>query len=420
MADLPCRNENCKSFGHPHPNCRCYGGMAHGGSVESFCSQNNAHHIDCQYFASGGQVESDHENPSTTLGHAAVEHGLLGLLKNVGKPHMVDPEKHSRVLHEARNQHEWRRAPKEMKLPRTHGTRLGDHIADQDHEKAAEHMHAHPLVGNAGKTHLKPILKQMSGPLMTQDPHPEGFRGAVDYLSSAKKGHDKLDRYMENLLSGKSEKIESNHSVAALKEHLQEIAEHPESLLEAGGSLGHYLPDHSVQLSATAAQALNYLKSIKPDPSQGAPLDKVSTVSPADQMRYDRQLNIAQQPLLVLQHLKKGTLQPQDLTTVQTLYPGLHQSMVQKAGEQLIDLMARGKQLPYFQRQTMSLLLNQPLDSTMTSQSMQAIMKANSSQESQQQQKQPKKATGVELKQVDKMTKILGTSAQDREIEKRS
>ncbi len=422
---FPCRNPNCKSYGHAHPNCRCYHeSFAEGGAVESFCSKNQIHHSGCEYFAVGGSVGQPEEDPSTTLGNAAVEHGLLGLLKDVGRPKMVEPEKHSRVLHEARNQHEWRRAPKEMKLPRTHGTRFGDHMADGDHEKAAEHMQGHPLVGSAGKTHLKPILGQMAGPMMTQEPHPESFRGSVDYLSSAHKGNAKLDHFMKDLLRpGKSDKLGSGHSIGELKTHLQELDENPQSLLDVGGSLGHYLPGHSVQLGATAAQAINYLKSIKPAPQQSAPLDKVSTVSPADQAKYDRQLDIAQQPLLALEHLKKGTLQPQDLTTVQTLYPGLFKSMTTKATEQLVDSMAKGKEIPYYQRQTLSLLLGQPLDSSMTPMNMQAIIKSASAQQAAQQKGGPgeaKKATGVELKQIDKVDKLYETPAQARQIERRS
>lgn len=61
----PCINPSCKSYGKPHPNCRCYGygrgpemgKFAEGGKVEDFCSKDNAHHPDCQYFKDKGLVE---------------------------------------------------------------------------------------------------------------------------------------------------------------------------------------------------------------------------------------------------------------------------------------------------------------------------------------------------------------------------
>lgn len=59
----PCINPSCKSYGHPHPNCRCYGGkmqgtygarMADGGEVENYCSTKRPHQQGCQYFVDGG------------------------------------------------------------------------------------------------------------------------------------------------------------------------------------------------------------------------------------------------------------------------------------------------------------------------------------------------------------------------------
>jgi hypothetical protein len=66
----PCINPSCKSFGHSHPNCRCYGGLsehtgageagyfAKGGEVEKeyYCDNNRPHFKGCEYFADGGDV----------------------------------------------------------------------------------------------------------------------------------------------------------------------------------------------------------------------------------------------------------------------------------------------------------------------------------------------------------------------------
>lgn len=61
MAYGPCKNQNCNSYGRPHPNCRCYGEMAEGGEVKSFCSEDRMHNEDCEYFAKGGMVEAGNE-----------------------------------------------------------------------------------------------------------------------------------------------------------------------------------------------------------------------------------------------------------------------------------------------------------------------------------------------------------------------
>ncbi len=56
MSYMPCKNPNCKSFGRPHPNCRCAGGMANGGDVKRFCDSSQAHQAGCEYFAEGGEA----------------------------------------------------------------------------------------------------------------------------------------------------------------------------------------------------------------------------------------------------------------------------------------------------------------------------------------------------------------------------
>ena len=53
----PCQNKSCKSYGHAHPNCKCYGGYAEGGEAKNFCDDNRAHFKDCQYYAKGGPAK---------------------------------------------------------------------------------------------------------------------------------------------------------------------------------------------------------------------------------------------------------------------------------------------------------------------------------------------------------------------------
>lgn len=59
MSYLPCRNQNCPSYGKPHPNCKCHGAHAEGGMVEPFCATTRPHGRGCEYFAEGGEVPTD-------------------------------------------------------------------------------------------------------------------------------------------------------------------------------------------------------------------------------------------------------------------------------------------------------------------------------------------------------------------------
>ncbi len=63
MSYLPCENPNCRSYGKPHPNCRCHGGLAKGGAVQRFCAMGRGHQSDCEYFADGGGASGTNEEP---------------------------------------------------------------------------------------------------------------------------------------------------------------------------------------------------------------------------------------------------------------------------------------------------------------------------------------------------------------------
>lgn len=70
----PCINPSCKSYGKPHPNCRCYGGKmgmyggyAEGGEVDNYCSSDRPHEEGCEYFKDGGDVPMEQADPETAV-----------------------------------------------------------------------------------------------------------------------------------------------------------------------------------------------------------------------------------------------------------------------------------------------------------------------------------------------------------------
>jgi len=68
----------------------------------------------------------------------------------------------------------------------------------------------------------------------------------------------------------------------------------------------------------------------------------------------------------------------------------------------------------------LSMLLGQPLDSSMTPQGMQAIINsAGPMQQQAGQEKQPKKASGVELDQLNKVDSLSELPSEARQIQNR-
>ncbi len=456
MAYLPCQNPDCKSHGKPHPNCHCYdhitgadreaaeadgvqfpgttnglslrgvrGGnarnarsrgrsvkyMAEGGEVAQYCS--GKHEKGCIYFQDGGPVPpalyagggdmnpmaAPHAHPQVALGHAAVHHGILGLLKNIGKTNLADPDQHHQTMEVMKG-----------------------HLSDRGHEKAAEHLHSRPLAGTARRSNLAHIMARLAPAMLSRESDPEALRGSIDYLNSAIKGHDSLETHIGKLIGpGKLEIEPDEDSREQLKKHLEDLKESPAKMLDIGGKLGHYMPDHAANLGATAGIATNYLGSMKPPVAPMNSMDEPGQADKGATAKWDRQLDIAQNPLKILQHAKEGSLLPQDMNTLRTLYPALHQSMVDKAGEALVNAKHKKVEIPYRQKQGLSMLLGQPLDSSMTQQSMMAIINSAGTQQAQQaiEKKNSGKPTAAQLKTINKSDTMYETPIESRMMDKK-
>lgn len=380
---------------------------ASGGEIKSFCEMKIPHRPDCEYFAEGGLAVEPPvpAHPSITLGHSAAHHGLLGILKNVGKETLANPQKHRKSLEKVR-----------------------DHVSAGNHEKAIDFLHGHPLTGGAARGKVEPVVHRLGSEIVNKEIAPGAFRSASDYLTSAMKGNDALENHVGTLFDHqkKADKLKPDEkSRKELNDLLKKYQEDPQSMLDVAGSIGHYLPEHASELGALASTASDYLNTLRPKEKQISPLDEPITPDESAVEQFDRQLDIAQNPLLVLQHLQHGTLIPGDIKTLSTLYPALHKSIIDKSAETLIDAKANGKEIPYEQSVSLGLLLGQPLESSMTPEGMQAIMRANSAGTTQQQAMPQKKSksdrpTAAQIKQIDKTDDLYQTPIESRQLDKKS
>ena len=279
----------------------------------------------------------------------------------------------------------------------------------QENQEFMQPMHALDHVG--AQEGLHHLLTKFGTNGRSENPH----KHLEDFKDSFKRGRKRVDEHVSKLIT--PEKIEMKHNkdnVQALKDHINTLQTNPEQALNIGGDLGQTMPDHAAALGSKVGNTVNYLQSIKPMPSQPGPFDPVIPISKEKEVAYDRQLQIAEHPLSVIHSIKAGMLQPQDLKTLHNIYPELGRKLIQKASEALIDAKTNGKEIPWKQRQGLSMLLGQPLDFIQTPQAMQAIMKANAPTQAPQSQGKPKKATDVELKQINKVDDQLATPDQKR------
>ncbi len=170
--------------------------------------------------------------------------------------------------------------------------------------------------------------------------------------------------------------------------------------------------EYHAPFAASTGRIVSYLNSVKPDTNPKNPMDARQPANDVQKAQYNRALDIAQQPLSVLNHIKQGTLLPSDIQAMQAMYPGLYSQLQQQLTSQMIDHMSKGKAVPYTTRMGLSMFIGQPLDSTMTPQ---AIISAQPKPQEQPQQQQGNPPPASSVKALGKSPSLYKTPGQAAE-----
>lgn len=199
----------------------------------------------------------------------------------------------------------------------------------------------------------------------------EGFKAAVDYIQHNIKAAKSINNAVEGVFKTNAKPniyIPSHNDIMKLDKLVAKNEKNPEEQANriANGQTGHYMPEHQAVLAQTSTAALNYLQSIKPKPTIIGPLDKPIAPTQAEQARYERALTIAENPMIVMKHIKDGTLQVNDIKDLGSMYPSLYQQFTAKLTDQIATAKDSEEPIPYNTRIGLSLFMAQPLDSTMT------------------------------------------------------
>lgn len=157
-----------------------------------------------------------------------------------------------------------------------------------------------------------------------------------------------------------------------------------------------HVPEQDLMIQAAKGRINNYLNSIRPQPPMALPFDKPQK-DPQKERQYNKVLDLANQPLTILNHIKDGTLTPQTMQHFTQMYPEIYNQLSKKLTERVTHAQLDKEQPPYKTRQAMSLFLKAPLDSSMTPQSIMAAQSvfAQARQAAQQAPSKPKKGTAT-------------------------
>lgn len=203
----------------------------------------------------------------------------------------------------------------------------------------------------------------------------EGFVAAAKLADATVKGEKALNASVSSVFSpGEKNVIKFPDAASrdALKEQVDAVLQEPGKLLEMGGQAGHYAPEHGAAIGAMATRNLQYLASLKPNLDPLGPLDKPRVASKDEEAKYNRALDIAQQPLIIVDAIKDGSLTLQDIKHIKTMYPELSNRISEKLTAELIKHQSEDKVLKYKTKIALSAWAGQPLDSSMSQQAISA------------------------------------------------
>lgn len=189
----------------------------------------------------------------------------------------------------------------------------------------------------------------------------EGLNLAVD-----ERKKDKLRDFIEN--GGVDQQIRDGQATEG------EPAFAKGGLVGGGDSIAENFPEQNILLNTARGRISGYLNSVKPVKKSAQYIYDTDRPDKQKDREYDKTLDLALNPLSILNHVKKGTLLPKHMQAFTSMYPELHQSLSKKMTDQIMKnkLDKKAKKPPYKIRQAMSLFLGSSLDSSFSPMNMQA------------------------------------------------
>lgn len=273
----------------------------------------------------------------------------------------------------------------------------------------------HPFIGAViGKQLLSPIMNRVmpaiARAVLSKPASGAGIKAAMEYGIQVAKGEAVLNKAAQYVFGDGS--IPETKHIDKLKVALDDLAENPAKLTTIGEHLSHYAPEHTTAAAKIAANANNYLQGLKPHEDKLSPLDMPTKPSKTDEAKYERALEIAQNPAVLMKAVKEGSITVADLQHLNNLHPDLYPAMKQKLVNAMTEALSKKESIPYKSKIGISVFLGQPLDSSMHPQSIIANQPAPQAQ--QQQQPSPSPAKSQKLMKAPQMYETVQQSREMR------
>lgn len=303
---LPCMNPQCKSFGKSHPNCRCWG------QKEVF-------------FAEGGAAPEQNHFCSDK------------------RPHSPDCELHF---------------------------------------KGADPEHGVPCT--IAKLGLLGLLNGGKGSIFDDIGNKGLGSNFENFASNIKHGDKKIDAHIESLFDGTAPSQEDTKDARKklkklledgfLNKKIMEPEGAPTESFASGGevdsapenSISQLFPVHNTMLNSSRGRAYEYLNGLRPQENMPKLAFDSQRKDPDAEKKYDSALDIANNPLSVLQHVRKGSILPEHMAHLSGMYPDLKSHLDKRLTERITKAQLEEKKPSYRIRQGLSLFMGVPLSGEMS------------------------------------------------------
>lgn len=215
-----------------------------------------------------------------------------------------------------------------------------------------------------------------------------GFKATADYIVKAHAGVIAAEKASQAIFSGKGmpSLVYDDRKGKRLDEQARIFQRDPQAFVEKAKDLGHYMPEASQAYANQAARTFNYLNSKRPDPKRVGMLDNEIMPNKDKLGRYNKTLQIAEQPLLIMKKIYDGSLSSQDVIDFKTMYPELYNEFQKRIINKMVDHVSKKQIIPYRTKKSLSLFMGTNLDSSLTPE---AIQSAQATYQSQGQAPQP-------------------------------
>jgi hypothetical protein len=147
---------------------------------------------------------------------------------------------------------------------------------------------------------------------------------------------------------------------------LQDYASNPEKMIDMlhhqTGVLHAVAPNIVSGLQMTAIKSTQFLASKLPQQPAPRPLAPAYRPSVSEVTHFNKYYDIAKNPMDLLHQLQTGTVTPEAIEAIQTIYPLLYTEMQTQVMDQLTKHIADKNPISYKIKTGLSLFLGQPLD----------------------------------------------------------